>query len=351
MELYKIESNNMARIAEQDLGKEAELEERLIRTEAALIGGASVFYIGRQGTTSSDGIFDILGVDERGNVVVIELKRDKGPRKVVTQALEYASELRNAEYHHLNERYEAFLREEQEYEEEGVVSLEEAHAEHFELDEPLSPREFNDRQRLILVAGDFDNDKLLAMADFLREHKIDVIVVEYDTYRDEDTGMELLTTDAIRRPLSEEPSTGSGAVGGSQKWKEDGRWWHTEERSNKNTGELLEQVVDELEEIEQLNDPNWSQKYYIAFDDEHGDRRFTISSKKTLFKIRLRETTNSQEQHTEIANRLGIPEGEVTNTTSSRGDVRLQIRCRPGYDIDPKDIRSEVERILFDSAA
>lgn len=351
MELYRIESNDMSRIAEQKIGKEAELEERLIRTEAAQIGGASVLYIGRQGTTSSEGIFDILGVDEDGNVVVIELKRNKGPRTVITQALEYASELRNAEYHHLNERYEAFLREEQGYEEEEVVPLEEAHAEYFELDEPLSPREFNNQQRLVLVAADFDDEKLLAMADFLREHEIDVVVVEYNTYRDEDSEIELLTTDAIRRPLREEPSTTGETIQHSREWKEDGEKWHIKKRSNKNTGELLKKVVEELKQIEKLNDPSWSQKNYIAFDDQQETRRFTISSKKTLFKIILRETVESPDQHAEIANRLGIPESEVDYTTSNQGELRLRIRCRPEYHIDPKDIRNEVERFLFDSTS
>jgi hypothetical protein len=45
------------------------------------------------------------------------------------------------------------------------------------------------------------------MADFLREHGIDVVAVEYSTYRTEEDGLELLTTDGIRRPLSEEPTS------------------------------------------------------------------------------------------------------------------------------------------------
>ena len=34
---------------------------------------------------------DLLGVDREGNVVVVELKRDRTPRDVVAQALEYAA--------------------------------------------------------------------------------------------------------------------------------------------------------------------------------------------------------------------------------------------------------------------
>lgn len=159
------------------------------------------------GSPGKGGIFDILGVDERGDTVIVELKRDRAPRDIVAQALEYASEVRNVEYEYLNDQYQQFLREEQGYTDPSEMpSLRDAHREYFDLDDTLSPREFNDDQRLVVVGTDFQ-DVSLNMADFLREHGIDVVAVEYSTYRAEDNGVELLTTDGVRRPLSEEPST------------------------------------------------------------------------------------------------------------------------------------------------
>jgi hypothetical protein len=47
--------------------------------------------IGRQVATEHGGIIDILAIDESGNLVVVELKKNKTPREVVTQAIDYAS--------------------------------------------------------------------------------------------------------------------------------------------------------------------------------------------------------------------------------------------------------------------
>ena len=93
MELYRIEPDNMTRINERDLDEEEQLENRLVRTETAQIGDVELLYVGRQGTVETGGIFDILAIDELGNTVVVELKRDEAPRSVITQALEYASEI------------------------------------------------------------------------------------------------------------------------------------------------------------------------------------------------------------------------------------------------------------------
>lgn len=202
-----MEQNDMKRVPEGELEKEAKLEQRLVRTDGAKIGDVEVLYVGRQGSPGDGGIFDILGVDERGDTVVVELKRGRTPRDVVAQALEYAGEIRNVDYEYLDERYREFLREEQGYTDPSETpSLREAHREYFDLEESLSEREFNDNQRLVVVGTDF-GDVVLNMADFLRENGIDVVAVEYSTYRDDEEGVELLTTDGIRRPLREEPGS------------------------------------------------------------------------------------------------------------------------------------------------
>ena len=346
MELYRIEPDNMTRISERDLDEEEQLENRLVRTEAAQIGDVELLYVGRQGTVETGGIFDILAIDELGNTVVVELKRDEAPRSVITQALEYASEIQNAEYDYLNSRYESFLREEQGYDDEPL-SLQEAHADHFDLDEPLSAREFNNEQRLILVASEFDDDKLLNMADFLRNHDIDVIAVEHSTYRDDDADIELLATDAIRRPLNQEPSTAGDRDSHSRMY---GREWHIKEKPNPETGELIEEVVNQLSKIESIREPSWSQKPYVAFADQSGKRRFVVSTQTTLLKIRIRELVTDSERQREIANRIGIPDDEVEQKRADRDDPRFQIRCKPEYNIDVSTLREEVEELILTSA-
>jgi RecB family endonuclease NucS len=108
MELYRAEADNLIRVPETDFQQEATLENHLIKADGLEIGGVEVFYIVQQGSPEDGGVFDILGVDEAGDVIIVELKRDKSPREIVSQALEYASGIRRESYEQLNERYRAF---------------------------------------------------------------------------------------------------------------------------------------------------------------------------------------------------------------------------------------------------
>jgi hypothetical protein len=57
-----------------------------------LILGEDVAIIGEQVQTSS-GPLDFLGIDSSGNVVIVELKRDRLPREALAQAIDYASDV------------------------------------------------------------------------------------------------------------------------------------------------------------------------------------------------------------------------------------------------------------------
>lgn len=211
MEVYRIDSDDLSRIEEQELSSEKSLESYLIRSDGAQIGGVEVLYIGQQGSPGDGGIFDIVGIDQEGDVVIIELKRGRSPRDIVAQALEYAASIRNENYEQLENRYREFV-------EDDEASLQKKHTEFFDRKEDsLSEKEYNTNQRLLLVGGDF-SDLSLDMADFLREHDIDVICVTYNSFATENEGLQLLTTESVRRPLSEEPASVSG--GGSSSSRE-----------------------------------------------------------------------------------------------------------------------------------
>jgi len=54
--------------------------------------GDDILIIGRQ-VPSKSGPIDLLAIDKAGNLVVIELKRDKLPREALAQAVDYASDV------------------------------------------------------------------------------------------------------------------------------------------------------------------------------------------------------------------------------------------------------------------
>lgn len=61
-----------------------------IASNPAIIG-PDISIIGRQ-VMSKSGPIDLLGIDKSGNLVIIEIKRDKLPREALTQAIDYASD-------------------------------------------------------------------------------------------------------------------------------------------------------------------------------------------------------------------------------------------------------------------
>jgi hypothetical protein len=71
--------------------KEREHLEEWIKSNPQILG-ADIAIIGEQVLTKS-GPLDFLGIDPFGNIVIIELKRDKLPREALSQAIDYASDI------------------------------------------------------------------------------------------------------------------------------------------------------------------------------------------------------------------------------------------------------------------
>jgi len=91
---WQIVNGNLEPI-DTSLGKEGRTEpydlEPWIASNPSIIG-SDIAIIGRQ-VMSKSGPIDLLGIDRSGNLVVIELKRDKIPREALAQAIDYASDV------------------------------------------------------------------------------------------------------------------------------------------------------------------------------------------------------------------------------------------------------------------
>jgi RecB family endonuclease NucS len=64
--------------------------EELIEAEPAILG-EPLLIIGRRVATSFGKVIDLLAVDAEGVLHVLELKKDRTPRDVVAQVLEYGA--------------------------------------------------------------------------------------------------------------------------------------------------------------------------------------------------------------------------------------------------------------------
>ena len=65
--------------------------EKWIKSNTVILG-EDILIIGEQVPTRG-GFIDFLGLDQSGNLIVIELKRDKLPREALAQAMDYASDI------------------------------------------------------------------------------------------------------------------------------------------------------------------------------------------------------------------------------------------------------------------
>ena len=134
--------------------------------------------IGRQVSTSYGTSIDLLAIDEEGDLIVIELKRDKTPRDIVAQALDYGSwahRLTTAEI-------EATFADFQDSTDNAPApeSLADAMKHRFK----GVPEEFNARHRLLIVASTLD-PRTERIVDYLREvHRVDINVALFQAFTD-----------------------------------------------------------------------------------------------------------------------------------------------------------------------
>jgi len=107
MVLWRVDDKPL-RLTPSGMPTEERLEE-LIEQDPAILG-EPLMIIGRQVRTPYAGRIDLLAIDGEGSVHVLELKRDKTPRDVVAQALDYGQwvgELTNGEVRDLFAEYRA----------------------------------------------------------------------------------------------------------------------------------------------------------------------------------------------------------------------------------------------------
>ena len=123
---------------EENQRKEREDLEKWILTNPAILG-EDIALIGEQVQTKS-GPLDFLGIDVNGNTVIVELKRDKLPRNVISQVIDYASDISNWDIDKLGEVCREF----------NSKSLEDYLSESFD-EINLEDIVINNNQRLLVV--------------------------------------------------------------------------------------------------------------------------------------------------------------------------------------------------------
>jgi len=190
MRLFGIDNTDLTPYKERDFkvdNKEVILEDWFENNPIAIFEDEMIFIIGRQVTTNLGKAIDLLGLDKNGNVVIIELKREKTPRETVAQILEYASYIEQLSYEELEQIASQYFSEES-------FNLIEKHKNFFKIraDTPVA---FNKEQRLIIVGQDITKE-IKQTSTFLNKKGLEVNCLEFKYFKTK-SGKKIITSDFV----------------------------------------------------------------------------------------------------------------------------------------------------------
>ena len=166
--------------------KEIDLEILLENNPEYFFENSKILIIGRQVTTNLNTFIDLIGIDELGNTVVIELKRDKTPRETLAQLIEYASFIDNLDYGQLNDIFQNYSGEE--------VELEEYHQQYYENGSNQNVS-WNKNSKLVIIAQNITKE-IKQTSLYLRKKGIDVYCVEFK-YFVNNSNIKMISSDFV----------------------------------------------------------------------------------------------------------------------------------------------------------
>src|SRR5204863_8340435 len=102
--LWRVDGEQVEQVPRGAIASEERLEE-IIEAKIDILGLGNLFHIGRQVITDFGKRVDLLAIDGQGDLHVIELKKDRTPREVVAQALEYGFWITSLSFEAIRELY------------------------------------------------------------------------------------------------------------------------------------------------------------------------------------------------------------------------------------------------------
>ena len=177
--LWKLGDRPVA-VSFEPMESESRLEDLLAQDIG--IADPNLLLIGRQVPTAHGKFIDLLAIDANGKLVVLELKRDRTPREVVAQLLDYGSWVRSLEDDDIAAIFDRFL---QKYvPEHAGSSLDEAFCAKFKT--TSMPESLNEAHELVLVAGQLDDSSERIISYLADEYGVAINALFFRFFRDGD---------------------------------------------------------------------------------------------------------------------------------------------------------------------
>jgi hypothetical protein len=138
--------------------------------------------IGRQIYTDYGKYIDLMAIDRDGNLIILELKKNKTPREVVAQLLDYASWVKQLKDDDIASIYESYQR--KFHPENSNVSLDQAFCRRFNLQE--MPEELNESHQLVVIASKLDESTERIVTYLSEEHNVPINAIFFRVFKDGD---------------------------------------------------------------------------------------------------------------------------------------------------------------------
>ena len=192
--LWQIEGGDKLReYARSPLNLESRLEVWLEQDISVLSN--DVMVIGRQVETDFGGSIDLLCIDDSGDLVIVELKRDKTPREVTAQTLDYASWVATLSSHRITAMADQYLG--------GEGSFAESFKQGFGIELPES---LNENHRMLIVASEIDPSSERIIKYLSELHGVNINAATFHYFQSPE-GSELLARIFLIEPSQVEYQT------------------------------------------------------------------------------------------------------------------------------------------------
>ena len=187
MTLWAVSDEKLTPLPRHRLDSEDRLETWIAQDPSLL--GMDVLIIGRQVTTGFGKRIDLLAIDDEGNLVIIELKRDMTSRETVAQVLDYASWVNALSPEAINGIASDYLKK----------PLADAFKERFET---AIPDNINTSHRLLIVASELDDSSERIVQYLSTVCSLDINVVFFTCFQH--NGVELVGRSWLMDPVAVE---------------------------------------------------------------------------------------------------------------------------------------------------
>jgi len=188
-----IERDALKEIYQANLNFEDRIEQWL-DNDISIIS-KDLLVIGRQVHTDFGGTIDLLCLDNQGDVVVVELKRDKTHREITAQILDYASWVKDLSKERVTEIGDEYLGE--------VSNLEGAYRNKFGVD---YPEMVNESHKMLVVASEIDASSERIIKYLSDSYGIGINAITFNYFKN-DCGKEYLSRVFLIEPSDVEYKT------------------------------------------------------------------------------------------------------------------------------------------------